>query len=91
MQSRLYVNGREVHNPVLRGMAATIVLGIVGLIVLLLSILLFSIIGAGIAIGAGLAGIGIGSMAVRNAILRRHSASLNQERNHAQLHAREDQ
>lgn len=90
MQSRLYINGREVHNPVLRGMVASIVMGIVGLIVLLLSILLFSIIGAGIAIGAGLAGVGIGGMAVRNALTKRRSAKLNREQNHAQLPAHED-
>lgn len=84
MQSRLYVNGKEVQNPVVRGMATTIFLGIISLVILLLTILLFSIIGVGIAIGAGAAGIGLGSMAVRRAIAgrknrARHSNSNVQE------------
>ena len=68
MQSRLYVNGKEVQNPVLRGMATSIALAIFGLILLFLSILLFSVIGLGIAIGAGVIGISLGGMAVRRIV-----------------------
>lgn len=47
MQSRLYINGREVQNPVARGFAVTLVLGILGLIFLALGMLFFQSSGWG--------------------------------------------
>lgn len=76
MQSRLYVNGREVRNPVVRGLATTLILGIAGLIFLVLAILFFSVIGVLVGIGMGIAGIGLGALAVRRAIDRRRRAEL---------------
>lgn len=76
MQSRLYINGREVQNPVARGFAATLVLGILGLIFLALGILFLSVIGLGLAIGAGVAGIGLGALAVRRAITGKQERTL---------------
>lgn len=76
MQSRLYINGREVRNPALRGLAATVILGVMGLIFLLLGLLFLSFLGLGLALGAGLAGIALGGLAVRRAIVGRREQAL---------------
>lgn len=51
-----------------RGLAATVVLGVLGLLFLVLGLLFISVIGLGLAIGAGVAGIGLAGFALRRTL-----------------------
>lgn len=73
MQSRIIINGKEVESPVLQRLVLPIVMGILALLFFLFSILFVSVIGIGLAVGAGLAGLGIGSVAVRRMVLHRRA------------------
>ena len=72
MNSRILINGKEVSNPVVKGVISVIVF----LLLLLLLVLLIPLIGIGIGIGLGAGLIGLTTLAIRYRLARRRLSKL---------------
>lgn|GEM_PF-4664237 len=73
MRTRIIINGREVTNPAVRAAITSIMLSMIALILGLLAFVVMPMIGIAVGVGAGIAGIVGGTLALGGPLLRRRA------------------